>query len=62
MQFTNPIPKVRKKRAENLVKDGRVNFFTPADYSYQSDIDITIKAIFTKIASDSELIRLGKQD
>ena len=57
-------PKTRgaRAKAEKLIKDGRVNFIAPADYSNRSCIDAIVKAVLDKIASDSDLIFLGKQE
>ena len=57
-----PKTKGAKGKADKLVKDGRVNFVVPADYSDDSIIDTTVKAIIDKIASDCELDFLGKQE
>lgn len=57
-------PKTRgaRAKAEKLIEDGRVNFVAPADYSAGRDIDTIVKAVLDKIAIDSELIFLGKQE
>ncbi len=57
-------PKTRgaKANAENLFEDERVNFMAPANYSAGRGIDTFVKAVLDKIASDSELIFLGKQE
>lgn len=57
-----PKTKGAKAKAEKLIEDGRVNFVAPADYSADSGIDTIVKAVLDKIASDSELIFLGKQE
>lgn len=57
-----PSTKGTKARAEKLVDDERVNFVTPANYSAGREIDTVVKAILDKIASDSELLFLGKQE
>lgn len=57
-----PKTKGARQRAEELVKDGRVNFLAPADYSNGSYIDTVVKRVLDKIASDTELIFLGKQE
>lgn len=57
-----PNTKGAKARAERLVNDGRVNFVTPANYSLGREIDTVVKAVLDKIASDSELLFLGKQE
>jgi len=57
-------PKTRgaKVKAEKLVKDGRVNFIAPADYSKKSGIEDIVKAVMDKIACDCKLDYLGKQE
>jgi len=55
-----PNTKNAKRKAEKLAKDKRVHFVAPADYSNKGRIDTIVKAILDKIASDSELILLGK--
>jgi len=57
-------PKARGARvkAEKLIKDGRVNFVTPANYSAGKAIDTIVKTVLDKIASESDLIFLGKQE
>ncbi len=57
-----PRTKGAKEKAAKLVKDGRVNFIVPADYSKDSHIMNVVKAILDKIASDCDLDRLGIQD
>jgi hypothetical protein len=56
-------PKTRGtlKKAQQLIKDGRVNFVVKTDYSSNSEIMNIVKAIINKIASDCELDYLGKQ-
>lgn len=57
-------PKTRgaKAKAAKLIKDERVNFIASADYSNRGSIDTIVKAVLDKIASDSKLIFLGKQE
>ena len=57
-----PNTKGAKSKAQKLVDDGRVNFIVPADYSSRSNIESIVKAIMNKIASDSNLDSLGKQE
>ena len=57
-----PRTKGAKAKAERLVRDGRVNFVAPADYSSGSHIDDIVKALIDKIASDCELDFPGKQE
>lgn len=57
-----PKTKGAKGKAEKLVKDGRVNFIAPADYSPKSDIENIVKAVMDKITCDCRLDYLGKQE
>jgi phosphoserine phosphatase len=47
-----------KARSERLVKDGRVNFVAPANYSVNQPIDRIVKGIIDKLAVDTYLTRL----
>jgi hypothetical protein len=51
-----------KKKAEKLIKDGRVNFIAPADYSENSEMDTFVKRIIDKVAADNALKKLGKKE
>lgn len=57
-----PKTKGAKEKAAKLVRDGRVNFIVPADYSKSSSIMKVVKAVLDKIASDCELDHLGIQE
>jgi len=48
-----PLTKKGKEKTKALVKDGRVNFVTPADYRNNSQIDKVIKALIDKVGHDS---------
>lgn len=50
-----PDSRIDKQVSEKLVKDNRVNYVCPADYSEGKDIDIVVKAIIDKIAADHKL-------
>ena len=54
-----PKTKGTKEKAEKLVKEERVNFIVPANYSKDSKIMEAVKAILSKIASDCKLEYLG---
>jgi hypothetical protein len=45
----------KKKQAKNLLKEDRVNFVLPADYSSKKQLDKKVKAIIKKIAADFRL-------
>ena len=51
-----------KGKAEKLIKEGRVNFIVPANYSENSEIDSFVKKIIDKVAADDSLKHLGKKD
>lgn len=57
-----PWTKGARARAMKLIEDGRVNFVAPADYTAGRRLDIIVKAVLQKIAKDSDLIALGKQE
>lgn len=44
-----------KNTAEKLFKEGRVNYFAPADYSDGSKLDSIIKSLLTKISEDVKI-------
>lgn len=50
-----------KAVADRLKDQGRVNFSVPANYTDGSELDKVVKGIIKKIASESELWRLGKK-
>ena len=51
----NPNKEKKKKIANKLYKDNRVNFIAPADYSENSKMDNIIKSILDKIALNNKL-------
>lgn len=56
-------PKSRaKKKAITLLRDGRVNFALPADYSENKEIDKVIKTILDKIATERDLELLKEKE
>lgn len=52
----------QKQTAVKLLKDNRVNFALPADYSEGTDIDIVIKTILEKLATERDLDVLKKRE
>ncbi len=56
-----PSTRGTKGKAEKLIKEGRVNFIAPANYSEGSEIDAVVKAIIEKAVADGMLIQLGKR-
>lgn len=55
-----PKTKGAKSKAQKLVREGRVNFIAPADYSKSSRIEHLIEAIMLKIATDCLLDSTGE--
>lgn len=51
-----------KEKAKKLIKDGRVNYIAPANYSENNEMDTFVKRIVDKVAADSALKKLGKKD
>ena len=51
-----------KGNAAKHIKDGRVNFIAPANYSENGDMDSFIKGIIDKVAADEALKQFGKRD
>ena len=51
----------KKERAEKLIREDRVNFVCPADYSEDKEVDLVVKTIIDKIKADSEFIDLLKK-
>jgi hypothetical protein len=56
-------PRARRARtiSEKLIRDGRVNFIAPADYSDGRELDRIVKGIIDKVAADYHLRGLGKR-
>lgn len=51
-----------KEKAIKLLKDNRVNFALPADYSAGTAIDTVVKTILNKIATERDLDELKKKE
>ena len=56
----NPNSEKKKRIAQKLYKDGRVNFITPADYRENSKIDCIIKDLLNKIAINNKIEEYSK--
>lgn len=56
----NPNSEKKKKIAEKLYRDGRVNFMTLADYRDGSEMDSIIKDLLNKIAINNKLESYSK--
>ena len=50
----------KKASSTKLLKEGRVNFVTPADYREGSELDQAIKATMDKVAADDYLVRFAR--
>lgn len=50
-----------KEKAKHLIKDGRVNVVLPADYSENKQIDVYVKSVIDKVATDTCVQNLEKQ-
>ncbi len=55
----NPENEDSRSDMARLIRDNRVNFVCPADYSVGSEMDIVVKSIIDKIATDERLSTLG---
>ena len=51
--------KSARKDMTSLIRDNRVNYVCPADYSEGSEIDTVVKTIIDKIAVDTQLDKLA---
>ena len=49
-------PEKGKNAAETLLRDNRVNYVVPADYSADSDIETIVFAIIKKMQAESEML------
>ena len=56
----NPNSEKKKKIADKLYRDGRVNFIAPADYREDSRIECIIKDLLKKIAIDNKIDSYSK--
>ena len=56
----NPVDEKKKKGAQKLHRQGRVNFYTPAVYTRDSRTYQIVCAIIDKIKAESELKRLSR--
>jgi predicted HAD superfamily phosphohydrolase len=51
-----------KEKAIKLLKDNRVNFALPADYSENTEIDVVVKTILEKLATERNLEVLKRKE
>lgn len=49
-----------KEQAKKIMKDGRVNFAAPANYSEKHALDRIVKGIIDKVAFDTQLRSYGQ--
>lgn len=56
-------PESEQKRAdmEKLIRDNRVNFVSPADYSEGGELDTLVKTIIRKIEADNDLYKFHRK-
>jgi len=54
-------PKGERKKVEDLIKDDRVDFIAPADYTENSELDKIMRDMISKIAMDDSLKRKSKE-
>lgn len=57
-----PSTRGARTRPEKLLKEGRVNFMAPADYRDGKRVDQLVKGIIDKVAADSALCAMRKED
>jgi len=50
-----------KTKVYNMIKDNRIKFFAPADYTEQSELDILVKMIIDRTATNSKIDALHFQ-
>ena len=55
-----PRKKGAKARSDRLVREGRVNFAVPADYTEKGPLDQAVKAIMEKVAATNYVSTLGR--
>ena len=51
----------KKSKAENLIKENRVNFVAPANYSPNTRIDKIVKAVLKKISADEVIQKIPQK-
>jgi len=51
-----------REKAETLIEQDRVNFIAPANYLPGNRIDVIVRVIIDRVASDVAMNRLGKQE
>lgn len=47
-----------KHKVYKMLSDNRIKYFAPADYTEQSELDVLVKAIIDKIASNEKLLAI----
>lgn len=56
----NPEDKGKRREMNTLIRDNRVSHVCPADYTVDSEMDVLVKTIIDKIATDTRLEQLEK--
>mgnify|MGYP003393548755 CR=1 FL=1 len=56
-----PNTRGKKEKAKKILEDGRVNFTAPANYKEGGELDLIVKALIDKVATDKQLDFLGKK-
>ena len=58
----NPSDKAKRAEMNTLIRDNRVNYVCPADYSENSEIDTVVKAVIDKCLADYkvEMLEIAK--
>ena len=51
----------KKKTAEKLINENRVNFVCPADYSENKEMHNVVKIIIDKIKADTDFVNLQEK-
>ncbi len=54
----NPKDKEKRREMNTLIRDNRVNYVCPADYTEGSEIDIVVKAVIDKCLADYKVEQL----
>ena len=57
----NPADDKGKKTVSNLIKENRINYYAPADYSEGGMMEMIVKKIIAQIKAKHELQRISAQ-
>lgn len=50
-----------KNKVHKMMRDNRIKYFAPADYSEGTELDMLVKAIIRRTAANEELVNIGIQ-